>query len=280
MAINVGNDKVKTVGMGTFSLLVEEQDHLLTYGLGPCVAVAVVLKKSDGKIIRLLSHIDMGQIFGISIENFGVVLRRLNKYIVDSKCDIKISITSTESYNCLKYIQENEAKLLAQIIKSFEFIGITIKDIEFNNSSQVQISPKGDITAYTESQLEEHRTNMLEHDINAFGGFTYKRLNIYITKYGAYMGNCSLKNDCSEEEKKKYLASKCWQEYISSGYKLVIGQSFNNPDCMAIYLENWNDLSLRKYGTVPGCVQAYNPLHRFTELDRDSFKTRDDMVIR
>lgn len=38
----------------------------------------------------------------------------------------------------------------------------------------------------------------------------------------------------------------------------------NNQDSLAIYVANWNDENIQKYGTVPGCLQAekYNNFKR------------------
>jgi len=47
---------------------------------------------------------------------------------------------------------------------------------------------------------------MLANDIEKFGGYIDPKLNIYITKYGAWMSNCSkITPNSSKKEKEKYL---------------------------------------------------------------------------
>ena len=140
--------------------------------------------------------------------------------------------------------------------KQLEYIKKRFENIKFDYSSQVQISPSGNISVYTEEELNEHKKNMLQEDLNSFGGYIHPDLNIYITNYGAYMGNCSLSINSNEEEKQKELSKNYWQDFIRKDYKLVIEPSFNNPDCLAIYVSNWNDLNIQKYGTIPGCLQV------------------------
>ena len=70
MAINIPEDEtVKMVGMGMCTIIEgDSKEHLLTYGLGPCVGVSIVIKDNNGKVSRLLAHVDMGQIIGISFD--------------------------------------------------------------------------------------------------------------------------------------------------------------------------------------------------------------------
>lgn len=256
MALNIGDDEVKMVTMGNYSILIDGKKHLLTYGLGPCVGLAIVIKEKDGSIIRFLSHIDMGQIIEITFNQLQDILIQLKKIIANQIQDIKISLISTQSYTNMSCLNEKETKLLSILLREFEQFGIKLENIKFDYSSQVQISPSGNISVYTEEELNEHKKNMLQDDLNSFGGYIHPDLNIYITNYGAYMGNCSLSINSNEEEKQKELSKNYWQDFISKDYKLVIEPSFNNPDCLAIYVSNWNDLNIQKYGTIPGCLQV------------------------
>ena len=80
-------------------------------------------------------------------------------------------------------------------------------------------------------------------------------LNIIITEYGAFMGNTQLYINASQEEIEKCLKSETWKEYISMGYKLRVAPSFNNPEFMGVYLENWEEIRDLK-GIVPGTLNA------------------------
>ncbi len=64
MAVNIpGNKWVCFVDM-CVTVINNSKDYLITYWLWPCVGVAIVIKSNTWKITRLLSHIDMGDIFG------------------------------------------------------------------------------------------------------------------------------------------------------------------------------------------------------------------------
>jgi hypothetical protein len=56
MAINIPEDEtVKMVCMGMCTIIEgDSKEHLLTYGLGPCVGVSIVIKDNNGKVSRLL----------------------------------------------------------------------------------------------------------------------------------------------------------------------------------------------------------------------------------
>lgn len=256
MAIGVGNDSVRSVHMGDICTSTNETNHLLTYGLGPCVGVAIVIKSGENNVVRLLAHMDMGQIIGQSFSNLKDTIRRLKYNMNGPVKQINISLVTTQSYQNMHNLNDKETELLAILLSEFQQFGITINDINFVYSSQVQISPNGIISTYTEQQLKDHKKNMLMSDLQSFGGYVHPELNIYITNYGAYMSNCSLNTNSSDEEKKFELEKDYWQRYIADGYELVIAPSFNNPDCLAIYVSNWNDTSIHKYGTIPGCIQA------------------------
>ncbi len=256
MAIGVGNDSVRYVSMRSICTSTNETNHLLTYGLGPCVGVAIVIKSGENNVVRLLAHMDMGQIIGKSFSNLKNTIRRLMNNMDGPAKQINISLVTTQSYQNIHNLNDKETELLAILLTEFQQLDIAINDINFVYSSQVQISPNGIISTYTEQQLEEHKKNILRSDLQSFGGYVHPVLNIYITNYGAYMGNCSLNTNSSDEEKKSKLREDYWQRYITDGYELVIGPSFNNPDCLAIYVSNWNDTSIHKYGTIPGCLKA------------------------
>ena len=270
MAIGVGDDSVRFVNMGDICSSINENDHLFTFGLGPCVGVSIVIKYGDNDIIRLLAHMDMGQILGHSFNDLKNTIQRLKNNINDPIKQIKLSLVTTQSYRNMHNLNDNETKLLAIILAEFQCFDITINDINFVNSSQVQISPNGEISTYTEMQLDQHKKSILLLDLQSFGGYIHPELNIYITKYGAYMSDCLLNANSSDEEKKSYLAKNYYQRYIEDGYELVLGPSFNNPDCLAVYVTNWNDTSIHKYGTIPGCISAKS----FGLSDGSFFKNR------
>ena len=207
--------------------------------------------------------------WGNSFEDLRHKIKLLKNNINSPVKQIVISLVTTQSYQNIEDLTNNETKLLAIILNEFKNFGITINDINFVYSSQVQISPNGEISTYTKRQMEEHKQNMFMSDLDSFGEYVNPELNIYITKYGDYMGNCSLNTNSSDEEKRTEFSSNYWQEYIGNGYELVIGPSFNDPDCLAIYVTNWDDPNIQKYGTVPGCRQAKT----FNSLDLP-FKAR------
>ena len=258
MAIGVGNDSVRCVDMGMICKSINETNHLLTYGLGTCVGVAIVIKNGENNVVRLLAHMDMGQIIGKSFSNLKDTIRRLKYNMNGPVKQINISLVTTQSYQNMHNLNDKETELLAILLSEFQQFSIAINDINFVYSSQVQISPNGIISTYTEQQLKDHKKNMLMSDLQSFGGYVHPELNIYITNYGAYMSNCSLNTNSSDEEKKSELGKDHWQRYIADSYELVIGPSFNDPDCLAIYVSNWNDTSIHKYGTIPGCIQVKN----------------------
>ena len=258
MAINIPEDEtVKMVGMGMCTIIEgDSKEHLLTYGLGPCVGTAIVIKNHDGKISRLLAHVDMGQIIGISFDNLRSYFRRIINSMGNDIESIEISLSSTQSFLDMKFLKEDETKLLAIILKEFEKYGISVSDIKFNYSYQVQVSPDGTISTYTETELEQHKQHMMNEALSEFGGYVHPELNIYITNFGAWMGNCSLGEKCGEEEKKKELSKEYWQEYIKKGYNLVIAPSFNDPKYQAIYVANWQEVIDPKCKVVVGCPKA------------------------
>ena len=118
-------------------------------------------------------------------------------------------------------------------------------------------SIKNEITfSMQATNVSEHKNHLMMEDLANVNGYVEPTLNIYITMFGAWMGNCSLSINCTEKEKYQLLRSNYWQSFATQGYKLTVAPSFNNPDSMAIYLENWNDKRIQKYGTIPGCMQA------------------------
>ena len=258
VAINVPEDEnVKMVSMGNCTILDKgSKEHLLTYGLGPCVGVSVVIRNRDKKIFRLLAHVDMGQIIGVSFESLQSYFRRMKNSVSNGIESVEISLSSTQSFLDINSLNDKETKLLAIILREFQEYGINIENIKFNYSSQVQISPKGVISNYSEYELEQHRQYMMESSLSEYGGYVHPSLNIYITNFGAWMGNCLLGLDCSNEETRKELLGRYWQEYISKGYNLVVAPSFNNPQCQAVYVSNWQEKVDSKYGVVIGCPQA------------------------
>jgi hypothetical protein len=94
--------------------------------------------------------------------------------------------------------------------------------------------------------------------------------NIMITKYWAFYTNCDLDLDASDEEKEQYLNSSYYKEYIEKGYKFKFWPSFEYPNKLALYVENWEDTSIQKYGTVPGV------LHTHTSSNCGVFKCKSD----
>lgn len=258
MAINVPDDEtVKMVSMGMCTIIEgDSNEHLLTYGLGPCVGVAIVIKNHDRKLSRLLAHVDMGQIIGISFDNLRFYFKRIINGMENDIESIEISLSSTQSFQNMNFLKGNETRLLAIILKEFEKCGISISNIKFNYSSQVQISPDGVISNYSKHELEQHRVNMMASALNEFGGYVHPELNIYITDFGAWMSNCSLEKECSEEEKGRKLSEKYWQEYTQKGYNLVIAPSFNDPQCQAVYVSNWQEVIDPKWKVVVGCPKA------------------------
>ena len=190
MAIGVKNDPVKFVSMGSIYTSVNENNHLLTYGLGPCVGVSIVIKSGDNNITRLLAHMDMGQLIGISFNDLKKTIQKLKNDISDPIKQINISLVTTQSYKNMHNLKDEETELLAILLKEFQSFNITINDIKFVYSSQVQISPSGEISTYTEEQIEKHKKGMIMSDLHSFGGYIDPVLDIYITNYGAYMSDC------------------------------------------------------------------------------------------
>ena len=259
MAINVPEDEnVKFVSMGDCKIIDGgSKEHLLTYGLSTGVGVSVVIRNQNKKTSRLLAHVDMGQNIGISFDNLRSYFRRIINGVENDIESIEISLSSTQSFQNLQYLNDKETRLLAIILIEFQEYGINIENIRFNYSSQVQISPKGVITNYSEHELEQHRQYMMESSLSEYGGYVHPNLNIYITNFGAWMSNClSLDLDASNEEKQKELLERYWQEYISKGYNLVVAPSFNNPECQAVYVSNWQEKVDPEYGVVIGCPKA------------------------
>lgn len=258
MAINVPeNESVRMVNMGSCVIINNnEKIHLLTHGLGPCVGVSVVIKSKDGMISRLLAHIDMGQIIGVSIKDLSNYFRNMKNSISSEVESIEISLSSTQSFCDVSSLNDNETKLLAVILREFQKYGISVENINIDYSSQVQISPEGVISNYSEYELEQHRQYMMESALKEYGGYVHSDLDIYITKFGAYMGNSSLGLDCSDAEKQKELEKSYWQKYINKGYNLVVAPSFNNPQCQAIYVSNWQEMIDPEWKIVIGCTRA------------------------
>ena len=253
------NEDVINVEMGTCIILDDEnKTHLITYGLGPCVGVAIVIKTEEGKIMRLLAHLDMGQTIGLNFQSFKSYLSRLKQKCVSKVENIEIQLVSSVSFIRLftqKRLTSNEKQLLQIIINEFKEYNIRFEDLMINRNSsvsQVQISPSGKITCISDDMRRQYdyffETRIIPNfDVNEMDG-------LYVTKYGAYMGNSSLQLNCNEQEKTQALSSNYWQEYIKRGYKLNIAPSFNNENCMAVYLENWQEIK-GDYGIVPGCIQ-------------------------
>lgn len=257
MTIDIPNNEwVDFVNMGSCNILSSNsKQHLLTYGLWPCTGVAIVIKSNSWELIRLLAHIDMWQLLGISIESFARYLKTMKNKIADWIKSVEIFITSTESFKNLENLKEDELKLVNLISSEFKENWITPKDIKYNYSTQVQISPQWKISTYSESELKLHEQNMLAEDINRFGGYIEPNLNIYITKYWAWMSGCWLKNNATEEEKKNFLIS-YYEDDIKNGYKLKIAPSFIDSNSTAVYLKNWKDKRLWKRWWIPGCKTA------------------------
>ena len=258
MAINIPEDEtVKMVSMGMCTIVEgDSKEHLLTYGLGPCVGIAIVIRNHDEKVIRLLAHVDMGQIMGVSFDNLRFDFRRIKNIIGTDVESVEISLSSTQSFQNPLFLNESETTLLDILLDEFQEYGIGINDIKLNNSSQVQISPDGVISNYSEQEVERHRNNMLASALSEFGGYIHQELNIYITNFGAWMGNCSLGKECSAEEMEEELQKRYWQEFVQKGYQLVIAQSFSDPQCQAVYVSNWREVINPKWNVVEGCVRA------------------------
>lgn len=121
----------------------ESQAYLETDGLGPCVGVAVVIKTLDDKVHRLLGHIVMEEEESYSFDELKASSRRIKANTKNNIKDIAISFTTTQSFRNRSNLTEDEITLLGIIRKEFNY---SIRDIAFNYSQQVQISPDGLIT--------------------------------------------------------------------------------------------------------------------------------------
>ena len=122
-------------------------NYLETYGLGPCVGVAVVIRTVDGKVHRLLGHIIMEEDESYSFDELKECSKRIKERTNGTMKDIEISFTTTQSYRNRSNLTEDEMKLLRIIRNEFNF---NLRDIRFNYSEQVQISPDGLISNYFE----------------------------------------------------------------------------------------------------------------------------------
>ena len=122
MAINVPEDEsVTMVNMWDCKIIDgTTKDHLLTYGLGPCVGVAIVIKSNNWKITRLLAHIDMGECLGISIESLSWYIKKMKNNVSGGISSVEVSLTSTQSYLDLKNLNENEKELINVISTEFK----------------------------------------------------------------------------------------------------------------------------------------------------------------
>lgn len=258
MAINIPEDEtVKMVNMGGCTIVKgDSKEHLLTYGLATCVGVSIAIKDNNGKVSRLLAHVDMGQMIGISFDDLHLYFRRLKNEIENDIESIEISLSSTESFINLQYFNDRERKLLSMILLEFGGYGKDIVNIKFNYGRQVQISPDGVISNYSKGTLELHKEHVMTTAVSEFGGYVHPKLNIYITNFGAWMSNCLLGEECGEEEKEKELSDKYWQKYIQKGYNLVIAPSFNDPQYQAVYVTNWEEVIDPEWGKVIGCPRA------------------------
>ena len=146
-------DNVITVEMGDCVLLEGESgEYLETYGLGPCVGVAVVIKTIDGKIHRLLGHIIMEEKDSLSFNELIICLRTMKMNTNGNVGKIKISFTTSQSYRDRSCLTPDETKLLKIINNEFGKI-----EIEFNYSKQVQVSPDGSISTDFENNIFKAR---------------------------------------------------------------------------------------------------------------------------
>ena len=265
------NDDVINVEMGTCKIVDDNKTHLITYGLGPCVGVAVVIKTDDEKVIRLLAHLDIGETIGLDFRSFRDYLSTLKQKCANRVKDIEIQLVSSVSF--IRYFLHNkltlkEEKLLVIILSAFKEYNIGFNDLKINRDpsvTQVQISPSGAIRRVSEKvrgieynnlepTFEYEKEIIPKTDVNNIDG-------LFVTKYGAFMSNLSLSINCAEEEKQEKLSEDCWQKYIKKGYKLNVAPSIINENEMAVYLENWQDFK-DEYGFVPGCYREFYWKHK------------------
>ena len=132
----------------------DSQVFLETCGLGPCVGIAIVIKTLDNKVHRLPGHIVMEEEQSDSFEELRVCTKIIKANTKDNVKEIKIVFTTTQSYRNFSYLTEDEIKLLKIIKKAF---GFGIRDIKFNYSHQVQITPTGTISNDFEKTTRQNR---------------------------------------------------------------------------------------------------------------------------
>ncbi len=134
----------------------ESQEYLETYGLGPCVGVAVVIKTIDEKVHRLLGHIIMQEEQSYSFEELRVCAKKIKANTNGKIKDIEISFITSQSYRNRNNLTEDEIELLRIIRKEF---GVSFRNIKFYYRQQVQISPEGLINVNLET-IEEKNHRM------------------------------------------------------------------------------------------------------------------------
>ena len=120
--------EIKSISMGSFGS--EGKDSKLyigTFGLGPCTAIAASIIDEKNNVYRFCSHIDMGEIAGLSI---GGHLKSFSKFLstIPKIKEINLTLVSSESFLEYRDRTDKELILLEGLKKLQEIYGFKISE--------------------------------------------------------------------------------------------------------------------------------------------------------
>lgn len=234
--------------------------YIGTFGLGPCTAIAASVIDEDGNVYRFCSHMDMGNIVGISITDhlmrFATFLSKIpNIKSIDCKLVSGMSFLD----NCPRTNNEEVVlKGLDKIKEKYKF------DVKVIHSTVVQINPKGRIIFPGEYEIEKQKSYKMKEVALANGFFidySTKSECIAHEKLGCYLYDVSaiveeqMKDKTPEEKNEMAMQAMRSGEFgnviMENNGEIVVGPSPLDPDKQAYFLVNFREIAPKNYGFVP-----------------------------
>ena len=248
----IGQD-VLAVSMGSSEITSDKNTVIGTFGLGPCVGVAISVKDSDEKIHRFVAHIDMGQIIGMRIDEHLSKMKNFIANIIGAH-DINVGLASTQSFINPNNLNENELRILGAIKE------LNPTNYSITNASVIEVKPDGDIICPRKEQIEQQKYKMLIDVAKANGckiDYSLRVPYVVDEQKGCFIQSLISLDEftkMTEEDRDKYIEGRLLyyqEEFKNYKAKFVMGTSAIDSDSLGIYMENYKEVAEKNYGYVP-----------------------------
>ena len=272
--------EIKSISMGVCGSETKgSQRYIGTFGLGPCTAIAASIIDENNNVYRFCSHIDMGNVLGLSIDEHLESFSRFLSAIPKIK-ESNLTLVSSESFLEGRTRTDNELKLLdglKQLQQKYDF------KIKVKHSTVVEISPDGKISTPSKYEIDENKFKIIRETAIGNGyeiDRTTKTPCIVDKKIGCYLFDITEEDlvkklkDKSQEEMneiiKNHISTKSfWSSMVKIGGIIVVGVSPLNPNNLAYYLTNYQEVAEKNYGYIMCATKAGNGQNLIGEIARD-----------